>query len=106
MHAFLTFSAKVKTSMLYVVQFLLGNSPASCVLLADVSERSIGSIFIGRWMKKVCYNRLLLLLLITATIFVGSHIILLICRRITVAALVHCSVSPLLIRGPACISAD
>ena len=37
--------------VLNVIYSFLGNSPASWVLIADVSELTIGSIFIGRWMK-------------------------------------------------------
>jgi len=37
--------------VLYVVFFLLGNSPGALVLIADVSVPSISSMFMGRWMK-------------------------------------------------------
>jgi len=39
--------------MSLVICFFLGNSPVSWVLIADVSELTVGSNFIGRWMKYV-----------------------------------------------------
>jgi len=36
-----------------VICSFLGNSPASWVLIADVSELTVVSIFIGRWMNYV-----------------------------------------------------
>ena len=40
-------------SVLNVICCFLGNSPGVWILIADVSELNVSSIFIGRWMKYV-----------------------------------------------------
>jgi len=50
--------ARIKCKLHYVICFLLGKFPGVWILIADVSEPSISSIFIGRWMKYIYFIHL------------------------------------------------